>query len=112
MRTRMSRVSKFVRELFAGRSESGKTSRASVPLSVETLEARLALSANPASVPAVQGINLLVPGDAFVLAGSVSPTDYTAMTKWSQPAGLGSTVTITYSYSNLLDGRIGLSAGT
>ncbi|MBC6419277.1 MAG: hypothetical protein GDA44_11135 [Prochloron sp. SP5CPC1] len=34
----------------------------------------------------------------------------TSGSKWSQPGGLGSPVTITYSYSNLLDGTIALSA--
>lgn len=41
------------------------------------------------------------------------PVDFVLADGWPQPGGLGSTVTITYSYSNLLDGNLGgsLTAG-
>jgi hypothetical protein len=35
------------------------------------------------------------------------PIEFVLGDKWPQPGGLGKTVTITYSYSNLLDGNIG-----
>ncbi len=35
------------------------------------------------------------------------PIEFVTGDKWPQPGGLGSTVTITYSYSNLLDGNLG-----
>ena len=64
---------------------------------VEILEDRLALSAVLPSSP---------PGDAFVLGGQ--DTDPSGPTyHWSQPAGPGSHITITYSYNNLLDGSLG-----
>ncbi len=112
MRKRIRWVSEIVRDLFAGRGKSATMTVPSKRLTLEPLEHRLVLSASVPTLPHLNGINLSVPGDAFVLAGTVESTAYTAMTKWSQAGGLGSTVTITYSYSNLLDGRIGLSAGT
>lgn len=45
-------------------------------------------------------------GAAYTLGGGV-PGSSPAAIKWPQPAGLGSQVTVTYSYSNLLDGRLG-----
>ena len=38
--------------------------------------------------------------------GSVNPIDFSTIGKWAQPGGIGSTVTLTYSYSNLLDGLL------
>ena len=108
MRIRIGWVSEVVRELFR-ESQRAMASRPSTRLGVEKLEDRLVLSAN---VPMVHGINLSVPGDAFVLAGTADPTNYSPMTKWGQPDGLGTPITITYSYSNLLDGKIGLAADT
>ena len=112
MRIRFGWVSEVVRELFREKQRARKP-QPSTRLGVERLEDRLVLSANVPTVPVTQGINLVVPGDAFLLAGASSPTDYTAMTKWAQPGGLGSQVTITYSYSNVLNGQLGgLGAGT
>ena len=112
MRKRIGRVSDIVRQWFAGRIDSAKAPPPSVRLTLEALEHRLVLSASVPTLPHLNGINLSVPGDAFVLAGTATPTAFDPMTKWSQPGGLGSPITITYSYSNLLDGRIGLDAGT
>ena len=112
MRKRIGRVSDIVRQWFAGRIDSAKARPPSVRLTLETLEHRLVLSASVPTFPHLNGVNLSVPGDAFVLAGTATPTAFDPMTKWSQPGGLGSPITITYSYSNLLDGRIGLDAGT
>jgi hypothetical protein len=65
-------------------------------LGVETLEDRLVLSW---TVP-------VPPRDAYVFAGQQS--DSTApIYHWSQPGGPGSHITLTYSYSNLLDGSMG-----
>ena len=112
MRARIGWVANLVRKSLDKWNTSAKKTISPARLTVEALEDRLALSANLPSVPPVNGINLLVPGDAFVLAGGVAPTDYTAITKWNQPSGLGSTITITYSFSNLRDGRIGLASST
>jgi hypothetical protein len=45
-------------------------------------------------------------GDAYTLAGGVDGDSPYAV-KWSQPGGRGAPVTITYSYSNLLNGGLG-----
>jgi hypothetical protein len=105
MRIRIGWVSEVVRELFREANAAASMARPSTRLGVEKLEDRLVLSVT-------NGINLSVPGDAFALAGTADPTDFSAMYKWGQPGGLGTPVTITYSYSNLLDGKIGLAADT
>ncbi len=63
---------------------------------LERLEDRLALSSNSFAGYVPQW-------DAYVLAGQDSNPSG-PIYKWSQPGGAGSLVTITYSYSNLLDG--------
>lgn len=45
-------------------------------------------------------------GDAEPVAADGTPTFRRQGGKWPQPAGLGSPVTLTYSYNNLLDGGI------
>ncbi len=49
---------------------------------------------------------LLAPGSVI----SEPENFVTSGSKWFQPGGLGSPVTITYSYSNLLDGTLGISS--
>ncbi len=72
----------------------------SVPMALERLEDRLA-PAGGAFTPH---------RDAYVL-GQDTPDPAAPVTKWAQPGGLGSPITITYSYSNLLDGGMqGLTA--
>jgi hypothetical protein len=63
---------------------------------LEVLEDRLALSGGFHPGP--------WPGDAFVTAGSLEPPDQAVYLRWAQPGGLGTPITITYSYANLLDG--------
>jgi len=46
-------------------------------------------------------------GGEEVVVGNSGPVEFNLGTKWPQPNGPGSTVTIEYSYSNLLDGGIG-----
>jgi hypothetical protein len=65
-------------------------------LRVETLEDRLVLSLTAPGAP----------GDAYVLAGQDSDPAG-PIYRWSQPGGPGSHITLTYSYSNLLDGSLG-----
>ena len=65
-------------------------------LGVETLEDRLVPNA---TLPGP-------PGDAYVFAGQDSDPAG-PIYHWSQPGGPGSHITLTYSYSNLLDGSMG-----
>src|SRR5262245_8934306 len=71
---------------------------------VSTLE-RLEERAVPASL--VGCTCPYCPGAAAYTLGSGVPGTSPYAVKWAQPSGLGSPVTITYSYSNLLDGRLG-----
>ncbi len=43
----------------------------------------------------------------LLAAGDEGPIEFVVGDKWPQPGGLGKTVTITYSFSNLLDGNLG-----
>jgi hypothetical protein len=75
------------------------------PLCPEWLEERTVPSAVlPAGFPGCS--DLPARGDAYTLGGGVDGTSPYAV-KWAQPAGLGTPVTITYSYSNLLNGSLG-----
>ncbi|MBY0232210.1 MAG: matrixin family metalloprotease, partial [Gemmataceae bacterium] len=101
------------------------------PLHLETLEDRLALSVVPGADPAVaarcacpfctgSGTASVAPADPLLVRGGGPAQDAYRLggggtsaanaTKWPQPGGLGSQTTITYSYANLLDGGMGLSA--
>ncbi|MFO0878688.1 MAG: matrixin family metalloprotease [Gemmataceae bacterium] len=46
-------------------------------------------------------------GAAYTLGTETGPNGTTVPTRWAQPGGRGTPVSITYSYSNLLDGRLG-----
>jgi Matrixin len=81
----------------------------------EPLEERVALSGVPSAVMGPVGCTCpLCTAAAYRLAGSPTLNTPTDRFKWDQPGGLGSPVTITYSYSNLLDGKLqgGLAPAT
>ncbi len=79
----------------------------------ERLEERIALSSVLPGEVAPTGCACVncAKGAAYVLGGGVGGSSPFAV-KWPQPNGLGSLVTITYSYSNLLDGKLGGSLNT
>jgi hypothetical protein len=64
-------------------------------------------------VPApLAGIPVHLHPDAMYAPGTriTQPEAFVTRSAWPQPGGLGSHITVTYSYSNLLDGGIGLPA--
>lgn len=75
----------------------------------ERLEERIALSGLQAPGAAPTGCtcpNCCATGAAYVLGGGVPGNNPTAL-KWAQPNGFGTLTTVTYSYSNLLNGGLG-----
>src|SRR3954470_10811644 len=81
----------------------------------EPLEDRLALSGIlPAASHPPGCCCPFCTGAAYLLAGSSTLNTPTDRLKWDQPGGRGSAVTVTYSYSNLLGGKLpgGLSSST
>lgn len=71
----------------------------------ERLEDRLALSTVLPGAPLACACPFCAPG-ATLSTGDTGDA-YSTYDKWTQAGGLGSTLTITYSYSNLLDGGLG-----
>ncbi len=115
MRTYLCKVTDWVAGLFADRPSPTPRSRLG---RIETLEDRYALSTVAGAMPPGCVCPLCAPRSApqvqsdefrFTNGG----TSVSGASKWSQPGGLGSTITITYSYNNLLDGGLGggLEAG-
>jgi len=114
MRTRLTSLARrLVRRLSP--SPRPAAPRATAALRTEELEERVALSAVPGAAapvachcPFCTGMAAYTFGSTQSVGGAVVPS------KWAQPGGLGSAVTITYSFSNLLDGGLGggLSAAT
>jgi hypothetical protein len=74
----------------------------------ERLEERVALSGLQAIGAAPAGCTCpnCARGAAYVLGGGVPGNDPNAL-KWAQPNGFGTLRTVTYSYSNLLNGGLG-----
>ena len=108
--TGIRRVSRFVAGLLRQRPGKAKTPQPIRP-KVESLEQRIALFYGPRGAATGCTCPFCSTGASYTLGNSGSNNAYTAAGyKWDEPSGLGSPVTITYSYSNLLDGKLGLSA--
>lgn len=104
MRSHLARLwAGFVRAVSARRSSARPRQR--TLLRPEPLEDRLAPAAVVPGSTGPCACSLYVGGAALYISGDSAGT--VAGTKWDQPNGSGTTVTLTYSYSNLLDGRLG-----
>jgi hypothetical protein len=97
------RISGLLRRVFSPRT-GHPGARVRRPLSLEVLEQRLAPARVLGDAYTAPGAGLGSNSGDYVLSGM----------SWPQPGGPGSPITITYSYSNLLDGGLdgGLSAAT
>lgn len=104
MRTWLTRLARW---LFA--SPPSPAPRRTTPAPrAEELEPRLALSAFAgAAAPAGCSCPCCAGGGSFTFAQGGATAYSAAVSKWAQPGGPGAPLTLTYSYSNLLDGGLG-----